>query len=191
MADERPGVHQWSIRRDVVCFGYTTYVRCFLLPIANYCDTCQLRTVSQPNQRLIVFQRFVDEAGHSAFRGGIGDCDGSFTFSVEALTNRFDPRHNVNSLVARSADGHLIVVIDMVPRRVIAEVDSSGVELAKAKYLIAIPALSPDIAPHVAPYAYTGNQATTNIVPEAGEAQNGCALLDDAVLTSLATRSKP
>ena len=180
-------------KHDVVCLGYSSYAQCFQLPIAEYCSSCVLENGNQ--NRLVLFERFVDGAGQSASLEGFGNCLASFSFSPDVVVNVIDYgsyiRSLVHSTVAKSGDGHLIVAIDMVPHQAIAEVDSTGIELPKAKYLVAVPAFSPDAPPNVAPFAYTGNRLVTNVVPDPGEAQNGCALLDDAVLTSVATRSIP
>jgi hypothetical protein len=144
--------------RDVVCLGSDTVIRCYELPQGSYCSACVpfQNYIDPPELRL--YGRFVDEGGSSVAK------DGS---SCEEFKDARNPTPSVAAYVGR-VNGRFAAAFDFTPGRSVIVAQSGRIDLEKARRFVAVIAIKSGI----------GALAITNVFPDSGEAQSGCALLD-------------
>ena len=174
-----------KVNADVVCFGYSDSIDCDQLAPGNYCALCRLDLFTKDNgigiqlfsKGVVIFGRFVDSTGQSAQKGG--DCtaglltDGTgksaplMDVFVQRIPGGDGPQYTLSAFELRKLSG-------------VVRINSSLVDLSRAKYFIPVPALTLDISRD---WNETGSrQWITSLVPdEVYPAQDGCSLLDEAV----------
>jgi hypothetical protein len=146
------------------------------LPPGKYCMTCALNSYSLDSgddyfRKLIFFGRFLDGLGQSANKQG--SCLG-----IVAPKYFMSWRGLVPTWIGRRS--RLTAGFDFEPVSGTIQISSSLVDLNRAKYFVAVPALSPELEQN------SVTKWTTSLVPDADrKVQGGCDLLDEAVQRQL------
>jgi hypothetical protein len=175
---------------SVVCFGKSNTIDCFALQPGIYCRSCRLSELQWEDNsplagilqsadvfspRLVIYGRFIDSGGQSANANG------------PCLVNLVKPDRGQASDIAGGfvqtfikkyvrADNIMLAGFDLQPKYGITTIDTSLVDLSRAKHFVAVAGFS-----HTSGFDEIGDPTVANLVPDRGEQANGCALLDEAV----------
>jgi hypothetical protein len=167
-----------------VCLRDSNSIKCYSLAPGNYCASCDLnnfsnfRLTSIPTKRLILFWRFIDNNGQLANKQVA--CLGSPATQVLQQIFISKPEARPSGFVAgfdlRSGDATI-------------EINSSFVDLSKAKYFVAVAGLSMPSDSWGDGNSFANNRWLTSLVPDSeNPAKGGCQLLDQAAQLQLITR---
>lgn len=186
-----------SQSKNIVCLGYGTGasghgVKCYGLPPGDYCVQCKLRGWAQ---YFIILSQFIDSVGQPA--NTRGSCIESVAIRGPAIFNPAtkDYRFSGQALELYFKHGesqgrrYTAIGLDMTPKRLVVEIPTQYVDLARANQMVAIAALGSS--------GFQGiwrdqsqQQWTTDLLGSASDSRTSCGKLDEAVQRQMITSQR-